>query len=186
LGLESIIVQGSVFTTSGSFGKSGYQSTMSELTTSIANVYLTDNYSDPRNSAYINSTRTGITPNSLETFYVVLGDMDLDDGTWINSGAQLIINVPKQWTDVAVTGYGQFTGMPDITAFGDGSHQIVGTTSANYGDSAATSAGYIKFEARAPVVGADQLYVMYILAQGTTSNGFTIGPLAEVILQVDG
>jgi hypothetical protein len=28
--------------------------------------------------------------------------------------------------------------------------------------------------------------VMYVLAQGDTTNGFSIGPLAEVVLQVDG
>ena len=185
LGLESIIVQGSVFTTSGSFGKSGYQSTMSETTTSIVNVYLTDNISDPRNSNYIKTIRTGIPSGSLQTFSVVLADMDLSDSTRINLGAQLIINVPKEWTGVAVTGYDQFDGMPDIAEFGDGSHQIVGITSVDYG-SAATPAGTLTFEALAPVVGEDQLYVMYILGQGVTSNGFTIGPLAEIILQVNG
>ena len=185
LGLESIIVQGSVFTTSGSFGKSGYQSTMSETTTSIVNVYLTDDTLNPRVSGNIQSTRIGIVSNSLETFSVALADMDLVDATRISSGAQLIINVPKQWTDVAVTGYTDFTSMPSITAFGDGSHQIVGITSVDYG-STATPAGTITFQARAPVVGEDQLFVMYILGQGETSNGFTIGPLAEVILQVDG
>ena len=185
LGLESIIVQGSVFTTSGSFGKSGYQSTMSETTTSIVNVYLTDNISDPRNSNYIQTIRTEIPSGSLQTFNVVLADMDLSDSTRINLGAQLIINVPKEWTGVAVTGYDQFDGMPDIAEFGDGSHQIVGITSVDYG-SAATPAGTLTFEALAPVVGEDQLYVMYILGQGVTSNGFTIGPLAEIILQVNG
>ena len=112
--------------------------------------------------------------------------MDLADGTWINSGAQLIINVPKQWTVDEDIEYSGFDGMPSIESFGDGSSQIVGITSANYGDSAATSAGTITFNATAPVVGEDQLFVMYILGQGVTSNGFTIGPLAEVILQVDG
>jgi len=186
-GLESIIVQGSVFTTSGSFGKSGYQSTMSDDTNSIVNVFLTDDISNPRVSGNIQTIRTGISSGNLETFSVALADMDLDASTWINSGAQLIINVPKQWTDVAVTGYYNFTSMPVVTQFGDGSHQIVGITSEHYGDDAnGAGAGAITFDARAPVVGEDQLFVMYILAQGTTSDGFTIGPLAEVILQVDG
>ncbi len=187
LGLESIIVQGSVFTTSGSFGKSGYQSTMSDTDTSIVNVYLIDDISNPRVSGNIQTIRTGISSGNLETFTVALADMDLDAGTWINSGAKLIINVPKQWTNVAVTGYYNFTSMPVVTQFGDGSHQIVGVTSEHYGDDTnGAGAGAITFQARAPVVGEDQLFVMYILAQGVTSNGFTIGPLAEVILQVNG
>jgi len=187
VGLESIIVQGSVFTTSGSFGKSGYQSTMSEDPNSIVNVYLTDDILNPRVSGDIQTIRTGIPSNSLETFNVVLADMDIVVGTWIEPGAQLIINVPKQWTDVAVTGYYNFTTMPVITQFGDGSHQIVGITSEHYGDDVnGAGAGAITFDARAPVVGEDQLFVMYILAQGVTETGFSIGPLAEVILQVDG
>jgi len=184
-GLESIIVQGSVFTTSGSFGKSGYQSTMSEEYNSIVNVYLTDDVLNPRVSGNIQTIRTGIPSGSPQTFSVVLADMDIDPNTWINSGAQLIINVPKQWTNVSVTGYSEFIGMPLITDYDDGSSQIVGITSVRYGD-ATQSAGTITFDALAPVVGEDQLFVMYILAQGTTYDGFSIGPLAEVILQVDG
>ncbi|EPA05277.1 hypothetical protein [Candidatus Nitrosarchaeum limnium] len=38
--LESVVVQASVFTTVGSFGKSGYQTTMYDGTEVIGNVYL--------------------------------------------------------------------------------------------------------------------------------------------------
>jgi hypothetical protein len=29
------------------------------------------------------------------------------------------------------------------------------------------------------------MYVMYVLAQGQTQNNFSIGPLSEIVLQVD-
>lgn len=191
-GLESITVQGSVFTSLGSFGKAGYQSTMSAASTSIVNVFLAKDLlgSDHRDNDNIESTRINIPPNSLETFHVVFADMD-SASTEIETGAKLIINVPKKWTDVDVTAWNGFPVEPSIIQFGDGSHQIVGTTTSRFGDTtAASSTRTITFEARAPniSVGTDELYVMYILAQGDTTHAtpFSIGPLAEVVLQVDG
>ncbi|MBI4131848.1 MAG: hypothetical protein HY476_05095 [Nitrosarchaeum sp.] len=184
IGLESILVQGSVFTTLGSFGKSGYQSTMSSDTTSIVNVYLS-NLSDSRSSSDIQSSRIGISPNSVQTFNIVFADMDSSSTTVINSGAKLIINVPKDWEDVTVTGNYGFVGTPTVTEFGDTSHQIVGITSESLG-SATNPTDTITFTARAPNLTSDKLYVMYVLAQGTTLDGFSIGPSSEIILQVDG
>ena len=182
-GLESVLVQGSVFTTLGSFGKSGYQSTMSSDTTSIANVYLSS-LADSRSSSNIQSSRIGMLPNSVQTFNIIFADMDLSSTTTINSGAKLIINVPKDWKDVIVTGDSGFDDTPTVTPFGDTSHQIVGITSESLG-SATNLTDTITFTARAPNLTSDKLYVMYVLAQGTTSNGFSIGPLAEIVLQVD-
>lgn len=184
VGLESILVQGSVFTTLGSFGKAGYQSTMSETATSIANVFLTDS-TGSRLSADISSLETGIPPNDVRTFSVALADMDLSDSTTINSGAKLIINVPKGWTDVTLVSHPGFVGTPSVTTFGDSSTQIVGITSTALG-TAINPSDVITFTARSPSISDDRLYVMYVLGQGVTSNGFSIGPLAEVILQVDG
>ena len=183
-GLESILVQGSVFTTLGSFGKSGYQSTMSSDTTSIVNVYLSS-ISDSRSSSNIQSSRIGILPNSIQTFNIVFADMDSSSTTTINSGAKLIINVPKDWGDVIVTGSSGFVSTPTVTEFGDTSHQIVGVTEDSLG-SGTNLTDTITFTARAPNLTTDKLYVMYVLAQGSTSNGFSIGPLAEIVLQVDG
>ncbi|MHA7734902.1 hypothetical protein [Nitrosopumilus sp. S6] len=184
VGLESILVQGSVFTTLGSFGKAGYQSTMSETATSIANVFLTDS-TGSRLSADISSLETGIPPNDVRTFSVALADMDLSDSTTINSGAKLIINVPKGWTDVTLVSHPGFVSTPSVTTFGDSSTQIVGITSTALGTTINPS-DVITFTARSPSISDDRLYVMYVLGQGVTSNGFSIGPLAEVILQVDG
>ena len=183
-GLESILVQGSVFTTLGSFGKAGYQSTMSDTTTSITNVFLS-NAAGSRLSSDIKSTEIGIPPNDVRTFNVVLADMDLSDTTTINSGAKLIINVPKGWTEVTVTAHPGFVSSPTVTTFGDTSTQIVGITSNPLGSSINPS-DVITFTARSPNIADDRLYIMYVLAQGVTSNGFSIGPLAEIVLQVDG
>ena len=182
--LESVVVQGSVFTTLGSFGKAGYQSTMSGTDSSIVNVHLTTDPSNPRTSSNIKSSVIGITPNSVRTFNVTLADMDTVSTTTINSGAKLIINVPKDWTSVAITSSNGFIGTPTVTQFGDNSHQIVGVTSAALG-SVSNVANTISFTAKAPNITTDKLYVMYVLAQGQTSSDFSIGPLAEIVLQVD-
>jgi hypothetical protein len=181
--LESIVVQASVFTTVGSFGKSGYQTTMYDGTESIGSVYLS-NVVDSRNNNDIQSTRTGIAPGSTQTFNMVFADLDTVNTTWIKSGAQLIINVPKEWTDVTVMSYPGFVSAPTVTIFGDGSTQIVGTITSNLGD-VNNQADTITFSAKAPNITNDQMYVMYVLAQGQTNNVFSIGPLAEIVLQVD-
>jgi len=183
--LESIVVQASVFTNIGSFGKAGYQSTMYDGDEVIANVYLSE-VVDSINSADIQSTRIGIIPGSEETFNIVLADLDTNDDTFIQSGAELTINIPKEWTDVTVLGgTSGFESMPTVTVFGDGSSQITGVTNSTLG-SATNVADTIQFNATAPIVGYDQMYVMYVLAQGQTDHIFSIGPLSEIVLQVDG
>jgi hypothetical protein len=181
--LESVVVQASVFTTVGSFGKSGYQTTMYDGTEVIGNVYLST-VVDSRNNADMRSIRTGITPGSTQTFNIVFADLDSINTTWIKSGGQLIINVPKDWTDVQIVNNFGFTNPPSVTTFGDGSTQIIGTLSSNLG-TATNQADTIQFSAKAPDITYDQMYVMYVLAQGQTTNNFSIGPLSEIVLQVD-
>ncbi len=183
--LESIVVQASVFTNIGSFGKAGYQSTMYDGDEVIANVYLS-NTIDSIANADIQSSRIGIVPGSEETFNIVFADLDTDDDTFIKSGAELIINIPKEWTDVTVLGgTSGFVSTPTVTVFGDGSSQIIGITNSNLG-SATNVADTLQFNATAPIVGYDQMYVVYVLAQGQTDHIFSIGPLSEIVLQVDG
>ena len=181
--LESVVVQGSVFTTVGSFGKSGYQTTMYDGTESIGSIYLS-NVVDSRNNNDMQSVRTNIVPGSTQTFNIVFADLDTVNTTWIKSGAQLIINIPKGWTNVSIISYPGFVSAPTVTTFGDGSTQIIGTTTSNLGD-AVNPSDTITFTAKAPNITNDQMYVMYVLAQGQTNNIFSIGPLAEIVLQVD-
>ena len=182
--LETVVVQASVFTTVGSFGKSGYQTTMWDGTEVIGNVYLS-NVVDSRNNNDMQSVRTDVIPGSTQTFNVVFADLDTVNTTWIKSGAQLIINVPKGWTNVQIVNNYGFVNSPTVTTFGDGSTQIIGTTSSNLGD-ALNQADTIQFSAKAPNVTNDQMYVMYVLAQGQSTNNVAIGPLAEIVLQVNG
>jgi hypothetical protein len=157
---------------------------MSDATSSIVNVFLT-NSAGSRLSGDVSSYQVGILPNNVETFSVALADMDLSDSTTINAGAKLIINVPKGWTEVTLVDHPGFAVTPTVTTFGDTSTQIVGITSAAIGSNTNPS-DVITFTARSPDIAEDRLYVMYVLAQGITSTSFSIGPLAEIVLQVNG
>ncbi len=180
--LESIIVQASVFTSFGAFGKAGYESSMTDEDANV-NVYLASEI-DTRDKTKINATRLYIPENSEQRFHIVLADMDDASDTHIKSGAKLIINVPRDWTNVIIDNNSGFN-TPTIRAIGDSSYQIIAETSGPTGYT--TVARTISFNATAPDVSNQQMFVMYVLAEGVTDTGgsdFAIGPLAEIILQV--
>jgi hypothetical protein len=184
--LDAVIVQANVFTSSGSFGKVGYQTTMYDPTSGpIANVYLSDT-NDSRNDIY--SQRLNIFSNSTETFKVVFADMDNDDGTSIASGARLIVNVPREWKDVVVTNSTGFSGT-SVVEHGDSSTQIIATADSPIGGPDDPDAKTITFTTEAPDVteeGLKRLYIMYVLADGVTeaTPARSVGPLNEIVLQV--
>jgi hypothetical protein len=188
--MEAMMVQANVFSNSGAFGKSGYQSTMLDGNGAIASVYLSD-VVDSVTSSNMKTSRSAIAPGSTQTFNVVFADLDGVDSTYVKSGGQLVINVPKGWTDVTIlNNFGFDTGAnsPTIIAFGDGSNQITATlptcTTTCMGSNANPS-NTIQFSAKAPTVATDSMYVMYVLAIGETNSNFTLGPVSEVVLQVD-
>lgn len=184
--LESMIVHASVFTTVGAFGKAGYESSMTGAQDSLVNVYLSKVINSTAN-VNINSTRVNIPEASTQFFNIVLADMDDASGTYIKPGAHLIINVPKDWDNVSLVSYGGFVKSPppSVTQWADGSWQIIGTTtpSNNLGNGV-NNAATIRFSADAPFVTGTQMYVMYVLADGATNAGSSIGPLTEILLQV--
>ena len=191
--MEALNVQANVFTTVGSFGKSGYQTTMHTATMVISNVYLSINV-DSTNPADMRTSRSNIAPDSIETFNIVFAELETGPSTYINSG-QLIINVPKEWTEVTVLNNptSGFINPAVVTQFGDNSHQIVATLpacsgSACMGGGSGTSGeptNTIRFSAKAPSVTVDHMYVMYVLATGEANDNFTVGNLSEIVLQVN-
>ena len=188
--MEAMMVQANVFSNSGAFGKSGYQSTMLQGNGVISSVYLS-NVVDSVSSSNMRTSRSGIVPGSTQTFNVVFADLDGVNTTYVKSGAQLVINVPKGWTDVTVLnnfGFDTGSNSPVLVAFGDGSHQITATlptcTTTCMGTTANPS-NTIQFSAKAPAITNDQMYVMYVLAIGETNSDFTLGPVSEIVLQVD-
>ena len=187
--LDAIIVQANAFTTSGSFGKAGYQSSMLGSTGTIANVFLTDT---ALSRTDIKTQKLAMTELIPQSFKVTLADMDDSNATYIKSGARLVINVPRDWTDVIITSSNNFVADGDpgpdddrITAHADGSTQIVAVTASHLGQAA--DAYTIEFDATPPAnadAAPEILYVMYVLADGLTDDDLPIGPLSEIVLQV--
>jgi len=191
--LDTILVQGNVWTTFGQFGKVGYGTSMQLSGPNqfpIASVYLTDDPSDLTNPDHIQSIRTGIPSGSLQTFNVALTDFDDDPSNWIENEyaagkfSKLIINVPKEWTDIVVEPSTDF----DVIVINhpDGSHQIIGDMLVDIDGLGSNDGNVITFHSIAPTVavGDEKMYIFHILADGYTDNLFPIGPLAEVVLQV--
>jgi len=93
----------------------------------------------------------------------------------------LIINMPKGWTidSDSITGFGNFVW--NYASFTDTSSQIIANFTSNLIDGGRT----IQFDATAPIVSSERMYVMYILADGkTTDQDFSLSALTEAVLKV--
>jgi hypothetical protein len=171
-----------VFTTLGQFGKAGYGTSMHNGGSGLVNVYLTNNPESTSNNNILTNV-TSIKAGSLITLNATIADFDTGASQYIDAGSRLIINIPKGWGVPNVLSAPGFTILP-IQTFSDGSSQIVGTL-----DNPLTGAGgiakTIKFQVAAPTVTSTQMYIMYILGDGTTtSDNMALGPLTEAVLQV--
>jgi hypothetical protein len=195
LDLEGVLIQTSVFTSFGSFGKGNYQTTMSLPLSPTMSMYMSPNVDSLATSDRL-AKRLDINYTDPQDFNIVLADTDLDDQTWLDIGSRFIINVPREWTGVNVTGYTGVTDAPTVEVFGDGSTQIIGITDELIGncdsdpcDANERRASTISFEAWPPSKDVDRLYIMYVLADGEawTSDDylFSSGPLDEIVLQVN-
>jgi len=184
----NILIQPLVFTELGQFGKGGYGSTMHSKNAAMPNVFLSK-VSSPgtaANSANMLGNITRITEGSTVVFNATLVDMGDDITYGINAGTKLIINLPKEWTFSHVASSTGFNILP-VQTFPDGSTQIVGELTLDINQQ--SQARIIKFYVTAPAVTSAKMYVMYILAAGTAtgdspSGVFTVGPIAETVLQV--
>ncbi len=176
--LEAIIVNGNVFTTVGEFSKAGYSSSMDNNGNSYVNVYLSD-VPHSTTSADIKVNQT-VGSGLVQQFNVVIADFEIG-GTQIDDTSKLIINMPKGWSidSGSITGFGNFVW--NYQSFTDTSSQIIANFTSNLTDGGRT----IQFDATAPTVGNEQMYVMYVLGDGkTTDQDFSLSTLAEVVLKV--
>jgi hypothetical protein len=191
--LETVPVDVQVYTTLGQFGKAGYGTSYHEGGTTLPNVYLTDVPGSTANSNILLSI-DAIPDNLPILLNATLADFDSDPGRVIQAGdSRLIINIPKGWTNPHViepVGGDGFAVVDPIESFPDGSYQIVGVLESDIAEPA--DAKTIQFKVTPPDVdvGSEQLYVMYVLADGISNSGgsedVAVGALAEVILQVIG
>jgi hypothetical protein len=187
---EAILVDSTVFTTSGSFGKGNYQSTAYSLGM-LANVYETSDPLNPLDLTNIVSSRLNIDSGSVQKFHIVLAEQDVVASSYIKAGSKIIVNVPRAFTLVDVI-EGETTGIiiaplgvePSVVIHPDLTTQIIATITDDIGDQITAEAVVLTFEATAPVVETKKLMVMYTLGNGEGPGGVSVGPLSEIILQV--
>jgi len=176
--LSSVITHGTVFTTFGQFGKAGYGTSFDNGATSLVGVFLSSDV-DSASPSDIISNVTSISSGSVVSFNATLADFEAG-GHYVDDTSRLIVNIPKGWV-VNVPSIASDDFATSYQSFGDTSSQIIGVLNSNLVSGGVT----IEFDATAPTVSNDQMYVMYILADGSVDDGdFTIGPLQEAILQV--
>jgi len=180
-GLETIVTTTSAFTSLGAFGKGPYETSMKKTDEVIANVYFS-NPGGSTNNADIQGVVMGIQSSATTQFNVTMAEFTTGSEA-IAQFSNLIINIPKEWTygwDATGTG---FT-IIDETVFPDDSTQIVGSLNSNLSN----GARYIEFSVTAPPnTGSNaKMYVFHILGSGvtTTSPIYSIGPIAETVVQV--
>jgi len=187
--LESVPIQATVVTSSGTFGKSGYDATSDNQPDVTVNVYLGNNdpLPDPRQNSNLNSTRTGIIGNSIETFNIWLADFGSDPDERIKGllpdgkTSTLIINVPRDWeVQLPLPPSNDVDWVMKYTPFPGGSSQIIGTLK----NDLTSGAKKITFDAKAPDKPDKKMYIMHVLGNGVTDNNWTVSPLTEIVLQV--
>jgi hypothetical protein len=181
--LDSVIVHTSIFTSLGAFGEAKWTSAVVKgAGDALTNVYLVEGpapYNDPND---MRGNRMGIASGSPETFQIALADLS-PNANAIKGGAELIINIPKDWGLPSLNSFAGFVNAPIINQFPDNSYQIVGTLIRDLNN----DAKIISFDTVAPSVLCDKMYVMHVLANGLTiaPSQKTIGPVAEIVLQVN-
>jgi len=180
--LETIITQTNVFTTLGQFGKSGYGTSFADspARSALASVFLSS-VKDSVAPANIRIHQLGIVSETPTTFFATIADFETGGDYQIDDLSRIIINVPRDWINITYPADPDFN--ISTTTF-LGQTQIIGELTVDV-----TSGGKsLEFTATPPCVIQPVMYVMYILADGTISDGTTVqmavGPLAEVILQV--
>ena len=193
--LEAIIVQTSIFSTAGSFGKAGYQTTQYPVggmnDAPIVNVYLS-RVVDSTDNADIFGHFNNLKNGTSQEFIVVMADLDHDGNSYIESGSELIINVPREWgypvINLAKTNKFIEVPPPQIINHTDGSHQIIGILDERIGNIANNDeTASLTFSSTSPEKQGERLYVMHILGNGLTNvSDLSIGPLTEIVIHVIG
>ncbi|MGH9879574.1 MAG: hypothetical protein ACRD5H_18245, partial [Nitrososphaerales archaeon] len=183
----ALLISVTAFTSLGQFAKQGYATNMYNGIASIMNIYLTDTKNNstalvdsPTNHILGNITLQNSAKN--QTIHVAVGDFETSNpasnsGTKMLSDAVLIINVPKNFTDIIFPnplppGFSQ----ANKTFYSDGTTQIRAKINTQVGDVTGKEAAVFYFNVTAPTVVQTRTYVMHTFLEGlvdTDSGGST-------------
>lgn len=175
-----------VFTSMGQFAKTGYSGSVRDATAPMTNVYITDTTTPA--TALQNVHMLGYIGNidgsSSVTLNMAFADLDILNTTYVKSGTQLVVNVPKGFTDVAVASYSGFVATPTVTEYTDGSTQVIAILAEHLGDTSAAEAKILSITATTPEVPEERIFILHSLVDGETNSNFSIGSFAQIALQV--
>ena len=180
--IESLAVNYNVFTDWGQFTKTGYDM---GLKGTAGNHPMVNTFS----SKVIGSLSTA---NMIGVMNVTQGQQikvnatiaNFVSGVNVDAGSRLVVDIPQDFSSVTVTSSTGFNACVP-TPFSDGSTQIACSLTAALTGTAPNDARTIQFTAIAPAVDVTKLYVLYLLADGTSEgNTFAIGPVGEMIIRV--
>jgi hypothetical protein len=187
---SAFMISVGVFTSLGQFTKTGLSSSMSDSALSLGNVYLTDTTTTTLadDDVHIFGHQLSLVHDATYTFRIAATDFDTAVGTTIKNGTKLIIVVPRGFTNVVLdaagtTGFYTSGAEPKIYPYSDGSTQIIATMNGALGDTS-REAKIFSFTAKAPIVNGTKVYIMHVFADGETSTNWSIGPIAQIGLQV--
>jgi hypothetical protein len=179
----ALLISVTAFTNLGQFAKQGYATNMFATAAPIAQVYLTD--TNVATTAVTDSHVLGnIKMNSGQPrrINVTIADFETsnDAASRILAGGLLIINVPKNFTNITIpdqnsTGFSSVTVLP---TFADGTTQIRAKFSENIGDpvGGGVEGKVFYFDVTAPTVAISRTYVMHTFLDGfaNTSPQFEV------------
>jgi hypothetical protein len=168
----ALLLSVTAFTSLGQFAKQGYATNMFQTPPApLMNVYLTDTSTAATaiQESHILGNMTMLSAENNKRIYVAVTDFDTDSdsASRLLAGATLIINVPKNFTNIAIPNpLPQGFNYTTQTLYSDGTTQIRATISEAIGDVSGVEGKVFYFDATAPTVFAPKTYVMHTFLEG--------------------
>jgi hypothetical protein len=174
----AFMISVSVFTDFGQFSRQGYSSNIfNGPPAPIANVFLTDTTSpDLANTdSHVLGNQTLIGGTTAQRIYVAMSDIENAAGTAsrIQSGASLIINVPRGFNNVVLPTGATLSNLgfssATTTRYSDGTTQIRAITNEIIGDTA-SEAKVLYFDVDVPSPSSTKTYAMHSFMAGKANT----------------
>lgn len=171
----ALLISVTAFSNLGQFAKQGYATNMFRTTAPLASVYLTDTtdaaiaIQDSPTNHILGHLK--LNSGTTHRFNVTVADFETstDAASRILSGGVLIINVPKNFTNITlpVSMPSGFSSAIKLPIFADGTTQIRATLGEAIGDvNGAVEGKVFYFDATVPTVSSTRTYVMHIFLEG--------------------
>jgi len=187
--IPAAIVSGTAFTTYGEFSKSGYATNLAKTVagsgSAIANVFFSTKSTNSTLGTDMLGYLEGVKSGSIRKFNITLTDYEKTAGVKINSGAQVIVNLPPDWVVQNFTSYGGFS-RPQLLNFTDHSSVIKATRTSDITGTGSSKAGTIGFNILVPTITDTRIYIITVTTDGQINlpAGFNLGAIQEFPIQV--